>query len=134
MVFGIEIWEENLLICWIQKRIIIFDISISKVKFQYDFEGPILGQSISFFDELTRCLDLKLWQNHLVIMIEKKLKIVKFNIEGPPETIYEFILNRRPTSLKVIENTAFVADRSGDAYQVIYPLLPRSDPLFFSSK
>ena len=52
MVFGIEIWEENLLICWIQKRIIIFDISKSKVKFQYDFEGPILGESVSFSTNL----------------------------------------------------------------------------------
>ena len=58
-------------------------------------------------------LDLRLWNERMVLMAEKELQIV--DLDGT--VIRKYGLVRRPTSLQVLGDEAFVADRSGDVYQ-----------------
>ena len=49
----------------------------------------------------------------MVLMAEKELQIV--DLDG--KVIRKYALVRRPTSLQVLNDEAFVADRSGDVYK-----------------
>ena len=49
----------------------------------------------------------------MALMAEKELQIV--DLEG--KVIRKYALVRRPTSLQVLNDEAFVADRSGDVYK-----------------
>ena len=49
----------------------------------------------------------------MVLMAEKELQVV--DLEG--KVIRKYALVRRPTSLQVLNDEAFVADRSGDVYK-----------------
>ena len=48
-----------------------------------------------------------------MLMAEKELKV----IDSDGQLIRKYDLVRRPTSLQVLDDEAFVADRSGDVYK-----------------
>lgn len=56
---------------------------------------------------------MKLWNEQMVLMAEKELQVV--DLDG--KVIRKYALVRRPTSLQVLNDEAFVADRSGDVYK-----------------
>jgi len=92
-------FDSESLVIWIESRILIFRINEKKVEKDIKFDAPII--------------DLKLWNDQMVLMAEKELQIV--DLDG--KVIRKYALVRRPTSLQVLNDEAFVADRSGDVYK-----------------
>ena len=109
-------FDSESLVIWIENRILIFRINERQVEKDIKFDAPIIGtyswdRNIS--TALSLFLDLKLWNEKMVLMAEKELQIV--DLDG--KVIRKYGLVRRPTSLQVSDDEAFVADRSGDVYK-----------------
>ena len=109
-------FDSESLVIWIENRILIFRINEKKVEKDIKFDAPIIGTyqcDPNISTALPLFLDLKLWNEKMVLMAEKELQIV--DLDG--KVIRKYGLVRRPTSLQVSDDEAFVADRSGDVYK-----------------
>jgi len=96
---GLIEFDSESVIIWIGNRIILFRIDSKKIEKDITFDAPTI--------------DLKLWNGNLVLIAEKQLKLV--DLQGKLIRKYELV--RRPTSMQILGDEVFVADRSGDVYK-----------------
>jgi len=86
---------------WIGKKLFHFDFEQKKIINEFDFDAHII--------------DVKREKEVTALLVNRDLIIV---VDDKFDERKKFDLIRRPTSLKLIDGICYVADRSGDVYEI----------------
>ena len=116
-MFGFCHIDDDCAFIWVGKRLFTFNFATAKVTDERDFDGDIIG-NINFLISLNKTIklsDVKLEKHLTGLLVNRQLLIVS---NGQFDTAKTIELVRRPSSLKLIDGICYVADRSGDVYQV----------------
>jgi len=100
-MFGFCHIDDDCAFIWVGKRLFTFNFVTGKVTDERDFDGDII--------------DVKLEKHLTGLLVNRQLLIVS---NGQFDTAKTVELVRRPSSLKLIDGICYVADRSGDVYQI----------------